>query len=113
MSDIQGSKSLTMERPERDAKGERALTLALVITGVRCILQYALLPFVLPLLGVAGAFSVPITTVFTIVSISSSIYSIRRLFRVNYRHKWAYALVAVTAIVIAVSFLMLDAAAMR
>lgn len=92
----------------RDQRGENVLTFALLLTATRCILQYAILPFVLPILGVTGAFSVPITMIFTLVSLGSIIYSIRRMFRINYRHRWTYAIVALTAFVIALSFLVMD-----
>lgn len=92
----------------RDERGENVLTFALLLTATRCILQYAVLPFVLPILGVAGAFSVPITMLFTLVSLGSITYSIRRMFRINYRHKWTYAIVAGTAFIISVSFLVMD-----
>ncbi|MXX83946.1 MAG: hypothetical protein F4Y70_10870, partial [Chloroflexi bacterium] len=32
-------------------RAENVLTLSLMFSGIRCLLQYALLPFLLPLLG--------------------------------------------------------------
>ena len=44
-------------------RAERAFGFSLVFSGVRCVLQYAILPFVLPLIGitadVAAVISVP------------------------------------------------------
>jgi xanthine/uracil permease len=40
-----------------EAKEGRTIGLALVISGVRCTLQYLILPVVLPLIGLASGFS--------------------------------------------------------
>lgn len=91
-----------------DARGERALTLGLIISGVRCILQYAILPFVLPVIGIAGNFAIHISLVINAVAAVSILYSVTRLWRINYKRKWAYTIVAVTALVILTAFTVLD-----
>jgi hypothetical protein len=72
------------------APAERAFGFSLAFSGVRCILQYVILPFVLPLVGVASAAAVPITMALSLVAIVSLIASLRRFWRIDYKGKWQY-----------------------
>lgn len=89
-------------------KAERAFSLALLFSGVRCILQYVVLPFILPLIGIAGDFAVHISIVINVAAIFAIIYSLRRFWRIGYQHRWRYLPVAVTALILLVAFLALD-----
>jgi hypothetical protein len=89
---------------------ERAFSLSLIFSGVRCILQYVVLPFILPVIGIAGDFSVVIGLVINVMALSAIIYSIRTFFKVNYKHKWRYLPVGLFAIVLLSAFLLLDIA---
>jgi ABC-type long-subunit fatty acid transport system fused permease/ATPase subunit len=89
-------------------RAERAFNLALVFSGVRCILQYVVLPFVLPVVGIAGDFAVHISIVINVAAIIAIIYSLRRFWMVGYRHRWRYLPIALTALVLLVAFLVLD-----
>jgi hypothetical protein len=97
--------STTQPTPDR---AERTLGLGLVFAGVRCILQYAILPFVLPLVGLSGSVAVPISLALNAVAVVSILYSMRRLWQINYRHKWAYTVVGITALIILTAFTVLD-----
>lgn len=94
--------------PDRDNKSERALTWSLAFAGIRCVLQYAVLPFILPILGVGADVAAPISLAINIVAIISLSYSVRRMWQINYRHKWAYTGVAAVALVILIAFILLD-----
>lgn len=91
-----------------DSTGERAFGFSLVFSGVRCILQYAILPFVLPLVGVASDAAVPITMVLSVVAIGSMIASLRRFWRIDYKYKWHYLALAIPMLGILIAFLVLD-----
>jgi ABC-type iron transport system FetAB permease component len=91
-----------------DSTGERAFGFSLVFSGVRCILQYAILPFVLPLVGVASDAAVPITMVLSLVAIGSMIASLRRFWRIDYKYKWQYLALAIPMLGILIGFLVLD-----
>jgi hypothetical protein len=88
--------------------GERAFSFALLFSGVRCIIMYAILPFVLPLIGIAGNFGVVIDIAINIVAIGAIIYSLRRFWTINYRRKWQYLPVALCAFVLLIAFIALD-----
>ena len=72
----------------REALGqvERAFNLSLVVSGIRCVLAYVVLPFVTPLLGLAPGvgptLGIPIAT----VAIGANVVSLRRFWRVQ--HPW-------------------------
>ena len=91
-----------------DSTGERAFGFSLVFSGVRCILQYAILPFVLPLVGVASDAAVPITMILSVVAIGSMIASLRRFWRIDYKYKWQYLALAIPMLGILIGFLVLD-----
>ena len=91
---------------------ERTFSLSLLFSGVRCILQYVLLPFILPIVGIAGDFSVVISLVINTMALAGIIYSLRTFFKVNYRHKWRYVPIATVAIILLVAFIILDIAEM-
>lgn len=87
---------------------ERAFSWSLLFSGVRCVLQYALLPFFLPLIGLAGDFSVAISLTINIVAIIAIVFSLRRFWQIDYRRKWQYLPVALVALVMLVAFIILD-----
>ncbi len=95
-------------RSAADGRGERAFGFSLVFSGIRCILQYAILPFVLPVLGVTMDAAAPISLAINLVAIVLIIYSLRRFWKIGYRHRWKYLPVALTALTLLVAFIALD-----
>jgi NADH:ubiquinone oxidoreductase subunit 4 (subunit M) len=85
-------------------RAERTLALGLILSGIRCTLQYAILPFVLPLLGLSEAVAVEITLVINVIAVVSIVLSIRKFWRIRYKHRVAYTVVGVTALVILAAF---------
>ncbi|MDQ7026340.1 MAG: hypothetical protein Q9P44_12385 [Anaerolineae bacterium] len=88
--------------------GEGAFSFALLFSGVRCIIMYVILPFVLPVLGIAGHFGVAIDIVINVIAIAAIVYSLRRFWTINYKRKWQYLPVAVVAFVLLIAFIALD-----
>ncbi len=87
---------------------ENALTLSLLFSGVRCILQYALLPFLLPIIGVAADATVPILLLINLVAMASIFFSLRRFWAIGYVHRWRYLVVAVAALTLLAAFTVYD-----
>lgn len=87
---------------------ERAFGYSLLLSAVRCIIKYVLLPFVLPLIGIAGGLAIGITLVINVIAIISLIASVRTLWRINYSRKWSYLAVAVAAMVFIGFFILFD-----
>ncbi|MCA0457093.1 MAG: hypothetical protein LCI00_24190 [Chloroflexi bacterium] len=102
------TQSPAAERPASAARAEQAFGFSLLVSGVRCILQYVVLPFILPLIGIAAEVAVPITLAINLVAVVLILFSLRRFWQINYRHKWQYLFVAVTAWALLGAFIALD-----
>lgn len=101
-------RSLDMPAADATRQAERAFSFSLAFSGIRCILQYAVLPFVLPALGIAANASVPITMVIGLAAIVSMIFSMRRFWAIGYKYRWQYLFIAVSAILVLIAFTVLD-----
>lgn len=89
---------------------ENALTLSLMFSGMRCILQYVLLPFLLPVVGIAADAAVPILLLINVLAMVSIYFSLRRFWTIGYAHRWRYLVVAAAALVLLVAFTIYDIA---
>lgn len=83
---------------------ENALTLSLMFSGARCILQYALLPFLLPVIGIAADATVPILLLINVAAMLSIFFSLRRFWTIGYAHRWRYLVVAAAALALLAAF---------
>jgi hypothetical protein len=100
--------STSLVAPDRDKKSERAMTWSLAFAGIRCVLQYAVLPFVLPVLGLGAHVATPISLAINGIAIVSLLYSIRRMWQIDYKHKRAYTFVGGVALLILAAFIALE-----
>lgn len=87
---------------------ERAFGFSLMVSAVRCILQYVVLPFVLPLVGIASDSALPVLLLINVLAIGSIFYSLRRFWQVGYAYRWQYLGVAMAALLILSAFIALD-----
>jgi hypothetical protein len=87
---------------------ERAFGFSLIFSGVRCILQYAVLPFLFPIIGIAAEAALPILLVINVLAVLSIFYSLRRFWQIGYKYRWQYLIVAIVALVILMTFTMRD-----
>ena len=83
---------------------ENALTLSLVFSGARCILQYALLPFLLPIVGIAADAATHILLLINALAMISIFFSLRRFWSIGYAHRWRYLIVAAAVLVLLLAF---------
>ncbi len=87
---------------------ENALTFSLLFSGARCLLQYVLLPFLLPIAGVAADLATPLLLLVNLVAVISIFFSLRRFWTIGYAHRWRYLLVAATALALLFAFTVYD-----
>lgn len=92
---------------------ENALTLSLLFSGARCILQYALLPFLLPIIGIAAEATVPILLLINLIAMVSIFFSLRRFWSIGYKHRWTYLVVAGAALALLIAFTAYDIAKLQ
>ena len=93
---------------EQSRQAENALTFSLAFSGVRCLLQYALLPFLLPIAGVAADATVPILLGINVIAMVSIFFSLRRFWKIKYDRRWQYLGVASVALILLVAFTVYD-----
>jgi ABC-type iron transport system FetAB permease component len=86
----------------------RALTFGLLISALRCTIQYVLLPFVLPWIGVAASVSSWITLLLVSVALASLTRNVRYLWRLQHARRWSYLALALMVATALFLFLVLD-----
>ena len=72
------------------AAARRAFRTSLMVTTVRCLLMYIVLPFVLPAIGVATDAAPAIVLPINVVAVVMIVMSIRRFWRADHPKRWWY-----------------------
>ncbi len=111
--DQRGRISAASDETAQTRRAENALTISLLFSGVRCILQYVLLPFLLPIIGVAADATAPILLLINLIAIVSIFLSLRRFWTIGYKHRWSYLLVALAALTLLIAFTAYDIAKLQ
>ena len=73
---------------EPDADAASLFSRSVLISGIRCTLAYVVFPWLLPLIGLTGAFGPALGLVIGVVAIWFNIASIRRFHASDHRWKW-------------------------
>lgn len=105
----------TVERLLRVTPGERTMTqersaentfmLSMLFTGIRCVLEYIVLPFMLPLLNLSNTIAVPLVLAVNLVALAAMIHSVRKFWAIDYKHKRAFLGVALVGGMILIVFM--------
>jgi len=80
------------------AEARSAFQKSIVITACRCVVMYLVLPFVLPVIGVASGVDPAIGLAIGTMAIVAIIYSIRRFWRADHPKRWHYTVFAAVII---------------
>ena len=72
---------------------ERAFSVSIVISAIRCTLTYVVLPFALPLVGLAPGVGPVLGITIGVVAIAANVFSIRRFWRAQ--HRWRRPITAI------------------
>ena len=95
----------TTSQPITDTEAQRAFNWAIVISGIRCLIAYVLLPFVIPIIGIAEGVGPWLGIAIGLVAIGSNVYSIRRFSRST--HRLRKPVIAINCVVIALLLVLL------
>ncbi len=87
-------------------RGDRILGASMVFVAVRCTIQYIILPFVLPLFGLADAVSVVFSAVLEVFALGMIAYNLVRLWNTSWR--WRYLALSVVMAGLIGTFLFMD-----
>lgn len=77
-----------------EASARKLVEKSLLISMVRCLLTYIVLPFVAPVLGFATGVAPAVGIVVGIVAIVANVASVRRFWRAEHRYRWHYTALA-------------------
>lgn len=74
---------------------------SLIISGVRCLVTYLLVPAVTPVVGLAGVLATPVSIALSSVAAVLSLTSLRRVWIADHRLRWPYtAFIAVVVLLL-------------
>lgn len=73
---------------ERDA--HRGFRTSLIVSGLRCLVSYLLVPILVPIIGFAGVLAAPLSIAMCVVAGVNGVYSVRRFWLSNHRARWMY-----------------------
>jgi hypothetical protein len=92
----------------RVATGSRPFETPLLLVGLRCTARYLVLPFVLPLLGIATGAALGILVILDMIAVISIVTTLRRLWQHQHPRRWHYAPLALALMVLIAYFLVYD-----
>jgi len=94
---------LPEDGPRASAAAARsAFRTSIMVATVRCLLMYIVLPFVLPVIGIATDAAAAIVLPINIVAIVCIVMSIRRFWRADHSKRWSYTTLGTTVIAVLV-----------
>ncbi len=73
-----------------EAEARSAFQRSILLSSVRCLITYILLPFVAPAIGFFAAIGRPLGIVVNLVAMVAIVSSMRRFWRVRHPQRWAY-----------------------
>ena len=75
-----------------DADPQALLSLkgSIWLSAIRCIIMYAVLPALAPVVGWIGVLARPLSIVLVLAATVLSIHSLRRVWLADWEHRWAY-----------------------
>jgi hypothetical protein len=93
-----------------EASARQLVERSLGISMARCLLTYVVLPFVVPIIGIAGDIAPVVGIVLGVVAIVANVASIRRFWRADHRYRWHYTALATVIILAMVWLIAIDLA---
>lgn len=82
----------------------RAFRSSLVISGIRCLITYLLVPILVPILSLTAWVAAPIGVVLCVFAAVNGIISVRRFWVSDHKHRWMYTwFMALVFVVLAVA----------
>ncbi len=90
-----------------EASARQLVEKSLLISMVRCLLTYVILPFGAPIFGFATGVTPVIGVIVGVVAIVANVASVRRFWRADHRYRWHYTALA-SVIVVAITWLVVS-----
>lgn len=93
-----------------DEVAQRTFSVSILVSAVRCLLTYVLLPFVTPWLGLAPGVGPALGLVIGAVAIAANVVSIRRFWRAKHPWRRPVTVVHIGIIVLVLVLMAIDVA---
>lgn len=90
----------------------RSTTAAIVVSGIRCIITYLLIPVLAPVIGISDAASAPVTIALSVLAIVMGVTGVRRFWMADHRARWAYTIFIAAIVALLAVGIVLDLASM-
>lgn len=94
--------------PSESIAGRNAMTTSILVSAVRCLLMYIVLPLVAPTLIKAGGVGPLLGLTVDLVGLTALTVSVRRFFKAHDRRRWHYAAFAACVGAALLAFLVID-----
>lgn len=85
---------------ERAPDAHAAFSTSILVSAVRCLLTYIVLPFVAPALGFATGVGPAVGLTIGLVAIASNVVTIRRFWRADHARRWQFTAISSTVVVL-------------
>ncbi|MGA8297706.1 MAG: hypothetical protein WB770_11745 [Acidimicrobiales bacterium] len=89
-------------------QAQRSFSVAMVLSGLRCLFSYVIVPVVLPLLGLAVGAAPYIGVPVALLALVFDVRGIRRYWLANSSHRWAMTWIYLAVIVLVLFLLVHD-----
>lgn len=91
---------------------QNKLRSSIIISGIRCIITYLLVPIVTPIIGFMGVVAAPVAIGLSVLAIVLGYNSLKRFWLADHRLRWRYTIfIAVVWVLLAVG-IVVDAASL-
>lgn len=106
---IRTSEAIDTRTSDREA--QRIFSWSIVISGIRCLIAYILLPFILPFLGLSTSVGPWLGIAIGLVAIVANVFSIRRFAKSTHRLRKVVIAINIAVIALLLVLLAIDVSA--
>ena len=71
---------------------QNKLRSSIIVSGIRCIITYLLVPIVTPFIGFMGTVAAPVSIALSLIAIGFGYNSLRRFWLADHRLRWRYTI---------------------
>jgi len=73
-----------------DQGAHRAFRTAVVVSALRCLITYLMVPVIIPMLSLSGWVAAPIGIALCVIAVINGIVAVRRFWICDHRFRWMY-----------------------
>lgn len=93
---------------DADPKALFSLKGSLLLSAVRCVITYAILPALAPVFGFSAAVAAPIGIGISVAAMALSVHSLRRVWLASWTYRWSYTAFILVVLTLLTYLVILD-----